>query len=100
MHNVKNIMVGNVDGTITAGTPLDRYNDVSSYPNAKIKADIRRLFVAHNFFDGYMWVLYSYEYPVSYQGYEYKAGRWNVVSKWKIHKVDGKWQVVDIEEKM
>ena len=96
VYNVKNIMIGNVDGEITANTPLDRYNIVSRFPNAKVKANVTRLFTWHNFFDGYMWVIYSYETEENDQ--DIKPGTWNVISKWKIHRENGEWKVIDIEE--
>ena len=50
MLYVKNIMLGNIDRSMTLNTPLDRYNIVSRHPNAKVKVDVNRLFVLHNFF--------------------------------------------------
>jgi len=61
VHDAKNVMLGNVDISVTKGTPLDRYNFSNILVNAKVKASIIRLFVWHDFFDGYMWVIYSYE---------------------------------------
>ena len=97
VSNVENIMLGNVDSTITKNSPLERYNIVGRFPNAKVEANITRLFVAHNFFDGYMWVIYSYQTVENDS--DIKPATNNVISRWKIHREDGKWQVVEIQEK-
>jgi len=52
--------------------------------------------VAHNFSDGYIFVMYSVE------GFDASGkstyGSWGIKSLWKIHKEDGRWDVVDIFE--
>ena len=96
VHFVENVMIGNIDGAITANTPVDRYNIVGRFPDAKVKANIKRLFTFHNFFDGYMWVIYSYETIENDK--DIRPGAWNIVSRWKIHKENGNWKVIEIKE--
>ena len=96
VDKVKNIMLGNVDVSETAETPLRRYNNSDILENAKVKVNITRLFTLHNFFDGYMWVIYSYE--TLENDSDIKPGTWNVISRWKIHRENGEWQIIDISE--
>ena len=96
VNDVKNIMLGNVEESITENTPLSRYNFSNVLSNAEVKAKITRLFVAHNFSDGYMWVKYSYDTVKNDN--DLMPGSWNVTSRWKIHKENGKWEVVEIIE--
>ncbi len=97
VKDVKNIMLGNVEESVTVNTPVHMYNHSNILSNAEVKVRITRLAVCHNFFDGYMWVNYTYEtvkndndiYPSSYK----------IPSMWKIHRENGKWQVVEITER-
>ena len=92
----KKVMLGKVALDETNNTPLTRYNVAAYYPHTEMDAKITRLFVCHNFFDGYMWVYYSYE--AKDNDGNIVSGTWGVVSKWKIHREDGKWRIVDIDE--
>lgn len=89
-------MEGRVGGAETENTPLMRYNIGSRYPNAKVRAKVTRLFTWHNFFDGHIWVIYSYE--TIENDTDIKPATFNVISKWTIHRENGKWQIVDIKE--
>ena len=91
------VMSGNVDVSVTNNTPLEKYNYSKVVKDAKIKVKIHRLFVLHNFIDGYMWVNYSYETVGSKT--DINPGAWNVVSKWKIHRNGWKWNIVEITER-
>lgn len=94
VNNVENIMSGNVEKSITQNTPLDQYNRKGDFGTVKVDVKLNRLFVLHNFNKGYMWMLYTYE------GYDKDNNRtygaWNILSKWKIEKINGKWEVVNI----
>ena len=92
----KKVMLGKVALDETNNTPLDRYNVAADYPHTKMDAKITRLFVCHNFFDGYMWVYYSCE-ATDNDG-DLVFGVRGLVSKWKIHREDGKWRIVDIDQ--
>lgn len=90
-------MLGNVDGAITKNRSLDRYNIVSRFPNAKAEADVARLFVLRNFFDDCTWVIYSYQ--TIENDNDMKPTSINVISRWKIYREDGEWQVAEIKER-
>ena len=96
VKDVKNIMLGNVDEAITTNTPLSKYNFSSVLQNAEVKVQITRLAVIHNFFDGYMWVKYSYE--TIKNDNDLMPGSWDVISRWKIHRENGGWEIVEITE--
>lgn len=95
VREAKEVMLGNVEYSSTEGTPLHRYNRNNILENAKVNVHIRRILVLHDFSDGYMWVKYTYEtvrndkniYPGS-----------SAISRWKIHKEYGKWEIVEIKE--
>ena len=93
----EDVMTGKYLRSETSKTALGKYNYSDVLINAKVKANVTRLFVAHNFFDGYMWVMYSYR-TIENDGSINPAAS-NVISRWKIHREDGKWQVVEIQEK-
>lgn len=93
---VRNIMLGNVKESFTDSTPLSRYNFSDVLSNAEVHVKITRMFVLHNFFDGYMWVNYSYE--TVRNDNDLMPGARNVLSRWKIHRENGKWKVVEIQE--
>ena len=97
VREVKNVMQGNISIEETRGTSLDLYNRKGDLGTIFAEAKITRLFVFHNFFDGYMWVKYSCEGFDKNGNHTY--GSSNVISRWKIHREDGKWQVVEIQEK-
>ena len=50
----------------------------------------------NNFKDGYIWVKYDGEQLDSYGNIV--SGSWDIISRWKIHKENGEWKVVDIKE--
>jgi len=98
MQYAKNVMEGNVPLKATAGLPVDRYNQNggSSPETVSVKVELHRVFVLHDFSDGYMWVNYTQT------GYDSKGnityGSWHANSCWKIHKHNGKWEIVAIYE--
>lgn len=96
---VKNAFLWESGENETLGRSIDIYNVKSSFPNEtpiKIDLTLIRLLVLHNFNDGYIWAYYDYA--------AYKAdgslltGSWGIFTKWKIHKANGKWEIVKIIE--
>lgn len=84
----------------TKGTAIDRYNYNGLFENVEFesfKICLLPIFVCHNFHNGYVWVFYSYE-AYDTEGNLITASL-NVVTKWKIHKDDGKWKIVEISER-
>lgn len=62
----------------------------------KVDLNLHRTFVLHNFSDGYIWIKYDVAY-IDSSGYEFSGSR-NVPARWKIHKENGEWKVVEIKE--
>ena len=87
------VMDGSIDDQGIVGKRYSglRYSDAVYWDNS-----ILRIFMVHNFSDGIMWVKYSRH------GYRQNGGTYgfgsNVLSKWIIHKENGRWKVVDIDE--
>ena len=96
INDVKNIMYGNVDQSMTEGTAVNRYNHSYIYENAVVEVKITRLFACHNFFDGYVWVKYSYK--TIKNDIDIRPSSVCPLSRWKIHRENGKWHVVEILE--
>ena len=55
-----------------------------------------RYFTIHNFKDGYIWAIYSNKAFES-SGKQFD-GSGRIPTKWKIHKENGKWEIVEIFE--
>ena len=95
MRCAKAVFLGEISLEEVVDTPLYRY-----YPKeleiATTDLSINRIFVVHNFKKGYIWVKYDEERMDSFGNI--LSGSWNVVSRWKIHKQNGEWKVVEIEE--
>lgn len=62
----------------------------------KVDLNLYRTFVLHDFSDGYIWIKYDVA-RIDSSGYEFSGSR-NVSSRWKIHKENGEWKVVEIKE--
>ena len=100
IRDVKDLMLWKVPKENTAGMPIDRYNSNRSsygYVLGEAKISIFRYFVLHDFKDGYIWLVYTYE-AYDLNG-ELITGSNLIPTKWKIHKKNGKWEIVEIFEK-
>lgn len=77
-----------------------RYDDEDHKEGVtRIDLEIRRLFVIHDFFDGYMWVEYRHaKYDENGDLLYFSGAEFPYCTKWSIHKEKGKWVLVDIEE--
>lgn len=95
MRYAKSVFRGEISSEEVVGTPLYRY-----YPKdseiVKVNFSLKRIFVSHNFKDGYIWVKYDEE-QLDSSG-NIVSGSWKIISRWKIHKENGEWKVVDIKE--
>lgn len=95
MRYAKSVFRGEISSEEVVGTPLYRY-----YPKdpevVKVDLNLKRIFVSHNFKDGYIWVKYDEE-QLDSSG-NIVSGSWRIISRWKIHKENGEWKVVDIKE--
>ena len=92
---VKSAWSGEIPLSETKGTPLNLYN--ASHPFAIDHADVKvvRIFVLHNFHDGYIWAWYS---AMTYQANGESAGSSRAYTKWKIHKENAEWEIVEVFE--
>ena len=99
MKQVRAAFSWEIDRSETTGKPINAYNyDRSNRGEVlgKVHLTLVRLFVLHNFHDGYIWAYYSYG---SYnEAGELISGSWNILTKWKIHKENGQWEIVEIVE--
>lgn len=94
---VNEVMHGDISQSETNGTPLSRYNIKALEPDVDIiEANVTRFFVWHNFFDGYMYVRYSYK--GTDENGKLLTASGPLFSRWKIHRENGKWKIVEIEE--
>ncbi len=95
MRYAKSVFRGEISVEDVIDTPLYRY--YRDEPEiAKVDVSLKRLFVVHSFKDGYIWVKYDVA-RMDYSGYEVSGSR-DIISRWKIHKENGEWKVVDIKE--
>jgi hypothetical protein len=97
MTQVRDVFSGKVDRSQTIGKPINRYNYRGFFSDIT-KTDLKliRVFTLHNFKDGYIWAWYTYEGKDNND--EVLTGSSNIFSKWKIHKENGKWDIVEIFE--
>lgn len=104
--NVKSLVdyvVGVSEGEIPyseiEGTPLEFYaviDGLEAYDDVKtVDMEIKTCFTLHNFFEGYIFLKYDLT------GYD-KNGEmvcyWEAAPKWHIKRIDGNWQILDIDE--
>ena len=97
MRYAKAVFRGEIALEEVLDSPMYRHYYPKNEPELdKVDLNIYRLFVWHNFSDGYIWVKYDEELMDS--SGNILSGSWNVVSRWKIHKENGEWKVVEIKE--
>jgi len=92
MKEARDVFEGNV--IVSEQHPLSRYN---KYRGAEsIQYSLLRVWVWHNGKTGYIQVLYS----VKYFDKKGEAVSWSlgVPSRWNIAKINGKWEITDIDE--
>lgn len=97
VQDVERVMRGQIAYEDIKGTPIEHYKPPTKDPPVYVVVIITRLFVLHNFSDGYMWVIYTNEGVDPNSNTMY--GSYRVPSRWKIHKENGKWVIVDIKER-
>lgn len=96
MRYAKAVFHGEIALEEVADSPMYRHYYPKDPEIATTDLSINRIFVAHNFKEGYIWVKYDEEHMDSYGNI--LSGSWDVVSRWKIHKENGEWKVVEIKE--
>ncbi len=98
---VKGVMRGDITDSEVGDSPLRMYSSFAShdeFDHADVK--INRVFVIHNFSDGYMWIDYSIKaYDENGKLIAGSATTFPAsLSKWKIHRENGEWKIVEIIE--
>lgn len=97
MRYAKAVFRGEIALEEVADSPLYRHYYPKNEPDLdKVDLNLYRTFVLHNFSDGYIWIKYDVAY-IDSSGYEFSGSR-NVPARWKIHKENGEWKVVEIKE--
>ena len=99
MKEVRNVFLWEVPTEDTLGRAINTYNDYDLLDNValgEVKLFLVRLFVFHNFKDGYIWAYYNYA-AYDETGHII-TGSWGVPTKWIIHKENGKWEITEIIE--
>ena len=96
----KDVVKGNIPETEIADTPLHQYYVADEDDFKYADVSITRAFVIHNFFDGYMWI--DYDIKAYDENDEITSGSATSfpcgLSRWKIHRENGEWKVVEIDE--
>lgn len=96
----KSVFRGEISPEEISDSPLKIYDEVHQREGvAKVKLKISRVFVMHDFTDGYMWIKYTYILHDKDGNLLYGARlEFPLYAKWTIHKENGKWVVVDVDE--
>lgn len=97
MRYAKEVFRGEIALEEVVDSPMYRHYYPKNEPELyKVDLNLYRTFVLHNFSDGYIGVKYDVAH-IDSSGYEFSGSR-NVSARWKIHRENGVWKVVEIEE--
>ena len=92
MKEARDVFEGNI--IVSEEHPLRIYNKFRGAEN--IQYSLSRVWVWHNGKTGYIQVIYSVKY---FDGNEKViSASHGIPSRWNITKIDGKWQITDIDE--
>ena len=100
MNYVKDLADGKIPASETEGEYWDEFNVNSVINGDHAKFKITRVFVIHNFSDGYMWLKWDFWVYDKDDNliYGHSQGFPPGYAKWTIHKENGEWKVVDVWE--
>jgi hypothetical protein len=99
VRDVENVMRSNVAMELTEGLPIHMYNRQNEHGIRTFSyyVKINRIFVLHNFNEGYMWIRYWRK------GYDSEGnvmfGSSDIPARWRIQKTNGNWEIIEIIEK-
>lgn len=98
MQQTKDVFLGRIHRSETEGKPIQRYNLFHYFGTdiKKVDLTLKRVFVLHNFLDGFIIVYYTvimYDHDNNIV-----SGSWDIFSLWRIHKENGKWSIIAIKE--
>jgi len=96
MRYAKAVFHGEIASEKLVDSPMYRYYPDNEPELDKVDLNLYRTFVLHNFSDGYIWIKYDVAYMNS-SGHEFSGSR-NIPARWKIHKENGEWKVIEIKE--
>lgn len=94
---VENVFRGEIPVSETQGSPVDRYNIQRYRETGNMDLKITPVFAFHNFFDGYLWVHYSCAVYSSEENKDVTFGS-IAYSRWRIHRENGEWKIIEILE--
>jgi hypothetical protein len=98
VEEVTMLLKGEATVEFQPGTPYSRYD--RSYARELwqavfFEAQVDRIFVIHNFHDGYMWI----HYEIMAYNKDMRVVHGSIApARWTIHKEDGVWRIVAVEE--
>ena len=97
MEEAREYMAGNIIYIEERrGSPLARYGMEGGFGTTSVEYSITRMLVLHNFSEGNIWIEYT---QVGYNDDgEITQGSWRVPARWKIQRIDGEWEVLEIFE--
>ncbi|MDR2106254.1 MAG: hypothetical protein LBP24_02470 [Coriobacteriales bacterium] len=97
MRYMRGVSNGDMSLGETVGKPENIYNPLSYSDNPQVTSKLQRVFVLHNYSDGYIWVRYSQ--AIRNQNSELLSDSPGIPSLWRIHKDESGWHIVDIDER-
>ena len=100
MNYVKDLAGGKIPVSETEGKSWNEFNINNVKNGDHAKLSITRVFVIHNFSDGYMWLKWDFWVYDKDDNliYGHSQGFPPGYAKWTIHKENGEWKVVDVWE--
>lgn len=99
-YYTKSVFLGEVPYEEIENSLLSIYDDAYTRKGVeKVDLEIHRVFVIHDFFDGYMWISYDYiGYDENDKMIFLSTQEYPFLAKWTIHRENGEWVIVDIDE--
>jgi len=102
MKDVRSAFLCKTDISETEGREIDRYNTQHYFEDEEramgsVDLTLFRLFTLHNFRNGYIWAYYS-RTAHDKDGGLVTSSLYHT-TKWKIEKINGKWEIVEIFER-
>lgn len=100
---VNDVAEGNISHEDIKGEPVQIYYNADRENFYSVDFELDRTFVLHNFSDGYIWAKYyikgydrNGELIFGFGSNKIRGGE--IQTKWKIHKENGQWKIIEIDE--
>lgn len=96
----RDVFYGEIPNEEIENTPWSKYDTTHNRDGVgEVVLGLRRVFVIHNFFDGYMWITYeNIVYDDNGELLYLGTQEFPKMAMWKIHKENGEWILVEIDE--